>query len=165
MKKNLGFRSWYYFRMGWSTYFAFIFAAANTLVTTYYLAIDKLESLKIIFPSFGLYVVVWILIGIPLLVAIGYIHYKKTPAYAAETEVSQETNPYCYKLLPGYNTDVLFPMYLLMMEILVKLSKNEKLSDEELQKLSKLEGDLQILINGGYIGKYRDNKTDANQYK
>ena len=165
MRENLGFRSWYYFRMGWSTYFAFIIAAANSMVTTYYLAIEKVVFLNVIFPSFGVYVIVWIIIGIPLLVIIGYIHYKKTSAYAAETDISQETNPYCFKLLPGYNTDVVFPMYLLMMEILVKLSKNEKLSDEELEKLSKLENDLQILINGGYIGKYRGNKTYTDQRK
>jgi len=77
MRKDLGFRSWHYFRMGWSTYFAFIFAASNTMVVTYYLAIEKLVFLKIIFPSFGIYVLVWVLIGIPLLIGIGYIHYKK----------------------------------------------------------------------------------------
>jgi len=31
MPKHTGFRGWFYFRMGWSTYFAFIFAAINTL--------------------------------------------------------------------------------------------------------------------------------------
>ena len=148
--------------MGWSTYFAFIIAAVNTMVTTYYLAVEKAVFLKILFPSFGVYVIVWIIIGIPLLATIGYIHYKKTSAYAAETDISQETNPYCYKLLPGYNTDVVFPMYLLMLEMFVKLSKNEKLNDEEIEKLSKLEKDLQILIRGGYIGKYRRNKADTN---
>ena len=34
VKNNLGFRSWYYFRTGWSTYFAFILAALNTLTVT-----------------------------------------------------------------------------------------------------------------------------------
>ena len=159
MKKNLGFRSWHYFRMGWSTYFAFIFAAANTLVTTYYLAIDKLEFLKIIFPSFGIYVAVWIIIGIPLLITIGYIHYKKTSAYAAETDISMESNPYCFKLLPGFNKEVLFPMHLLMMNMLVKLSKNEKLDDNEIQKLAEIEKNLNILIEGGYIGNFRSNKS------
>jgi len=160
MRKDLGFRSWHYFRMGWSTYFAFIFAASNTMVVTYYLAIEKLVFLKIIFPSFGIYVLVWVLIGIPLLIGIGYIHYKKTSAYAAETDISMEANPYCYKLLPGYNTEVLFPMHLLMMNMLVKLSKNEKLNDEEIKKLSDIEKNLNILIDGGYVGKFRDNKAN-----
>ena len=65
--KNLGFRSWYYFRMGWSTYFAFIFAAINTLTVTYYLAIERVPVLVTIFPNFVQYVLIISCIGIPLL--------------------------------------------------------------------------------------------------
>ena len=43
-KRSLLFRSWYYFRMGWSMYFAFIMAATNTLVVTYYLAIESIPE-------------------------------------------------------------------------------------------------------------------------
>ena len=50
-KNNLLFRAWYYFRMGWSTYFAFILAAINTLTVTYFLAIDNYPSLKSVFLS------------------------------------------------------------------------------------------------------------------
>ena len=66
MKKNITFRFWYYFRMGWSTYFAFIFAAINTLTVTYYLAIENIPSLQNIFPSFLHYIVIVATIGIPL---------------------------------------------------------------------------------------------------
>ncbi|SVE64402.1 uncharacterized protein METZ01_LOCUS517256, partial [marine metagenome] len=41
MTKNTGFRGWYYFRIGYSSYFAFIFAAINTLTVTYFLAIEN----------------------------------------------------------------------------------------------------------------------------
>ena len=78
MKTNLGFRSWFYFRMGWSTYFVFIMAAINTLTVTYFLAIDNYPSLKEVFPSFEQYVVIIIGIGIPLLILVGYAHFKKT---------------------------------------------------------------------------------------
>ena len=33
-------------------------------------------------------------IGIPLLIIIGYAHFKKTPAYRAEAEVRYEANPF-----------------------------------------------------------------------
>ena len=46
MSRNRGFRGWYYFRMGWSTYFAFMFAAINTLTVTFYLAIEKYPGLE-----------------------------------------------------------------------------------------------------------------------
>ena len=50
-KNNIGFRGWYYFRTGWTTYFAFILAAINTLTVTYFLAIENYPILKSIFPS------------------------------------------------------------------------------------------------------------------
>ncbi len=153
MRKNLAFRAWYYFRQGWSTYFAFILAALNTMVVTYYLAIEKIPSLKFIFPSFTAYFAVWIIIGIPLLVAIGYIHYKKSAAYSSEADIGTESNPYAYKLQPGYSREVLYPMYLLMTHVLVKLSKNEKLTTEELTQIENIQKNLKVLIDGGYIGK------------
>ena len=52
MKQNIGFRAWFYFRQGWATYFAFIFAAINTLTVTYYLAIENYPFLNNIFPPY-----------------------------------------------------------------------------------------------------------------
>ena len=66
MKQNLFFRLWFYFRNGWSTYFAFIFAAINTLTVTYFLAIEEYPFLKDLFPTFVLYVVIVSSIGIPI---------------------------------------------------------------------------------------------------
>ena len=151
-KKKLAFRAWFYFRQGWGTYFAFIIAALNTMVTTYYLAIDKVVELKIIFPSFLVYVAVWIAVGVPLLISIGYIHFKKLPAYSSEVDVNVEANPYCFKLLPGWQKETLFPMYLLLTNMFVKLSNDEKLTDEEITNISKLQNDMKTLIDGGYIG-------------
>ena len=78
MGKTKGFRAWYYFRMGWSTYFAFIFAAINTLTVTYYLAIEKVPALMSIFPTFTLYVLIVSGLVIPILTLIGYAHFKST---------------------------------------------------------------------------------------
>ena len=72
MSKNTGFRGWFYFRQGWSNYFTFIMAAINTLVVTYYLAIEPDPILVGIFPSFVQYALIIIAIGVPLLVIIGY---------------------------------------------------------------------------------------------
>ena len=158
MRKNLSFRAWFYFRQGWSTYFAFILAALNTMVVTYYLAIEKAPTLKYIFPSFITYIAVWMMIGIPLLIVIGYIHYKKSAAYASEADIGTESNPYVYKLQPGHATLVVFPMYLLMTILLVKLSKNEKLTNDELFQIEEIQKNLKILIDGGSIGKISSQK-------
>ena len=76
MSKNTGFRGWFYFRQGWSNYFTFIMAATNTLVVTYYLAIERYPVLVSIFPNFIQYVLIIVAIGIPLLVFVGYAHWN-----------------------------------------------------------------------------------------
>lgn len=152
MKKKLAFRGWFYFRMGWSTYFAFIFAAINTMVVTYYLAIDNIPSLKDIFPTFFSYLIITSLIGIPLLIAIGYTHYKKSFAYSSEADITIESNPYYYKVPPGFWREVLMPMYELNVTLLKKNLQNEKLSDEELKQLEDLQKNFEILKKGGSVG-------------
>lgn len=144
MKKNLAFRTWFYFRQGWSTYFAFIFAAINTLIVTYYLAIERLPALKEIFPSFAIYVIVVSVIGIPLLVAIGYVHMKRSGAYRTEADIGFESNPHFLRLLS--NTEAILPLYLKMSQVLIKLSNNEKLSDIELNEIKEIQKQLNDYI-------------------
>ena len=99
MVKNIGFRSWYYFRMGYSSYFAFIFAAFNMLTVTYFLAIDNYPILKEVFPTFAIYTMVAVGIGIPLLMSIGYFHFKRTPSYRSEAAINMESNPFQRRVL------------------------------------------------------------------
>ena len=133
MSKNTGFRSWYYFRMGWSTYFAFIFAAINTLTVTYYLAIEKIPVLEIIFPTFIQYVVIVSGIGVPVLVAIGYVHYKRSKAFKSEVDIIVETNPYQRRTI--VNTELLLETNLKLFEFLIRLSNDEKINEQEIKDL------------------------------
>jgi hypothetical protein len=133
MGKNTAFRSWYYFRMGWSTYFAFVFAAINTLTVTYYLAIEKVPILEIIFPTFIQYVVIISGIGVPVLVAIGYVHYKRSKAFKSEVDIIVETNPYQRRTI--VNTELLLETNLKLMEFLIRLSKDEKINEQEIKEL------------------------------
>lgn len=137
--------------MGWSTYFAFIFAAINTLVVTYYLAIERVPELVQIFPSFLHYIAILSTILVPLLILIGWLHYRKSAAYGSEAEVQVETNPYVYKLPPGWNREALFPTLLLLIEFMIKYSNNEKLDQKNIDELSELQKKLDFLINGGKL--------------
>lgn len=139
--KKFALRAWFYFRQGWSTYFAFVFAAINTLIVTYYLAIDNLPILKEIFPSFAYYVIVLVSIGIPLLITIGYIHYKKSGAFQAEADIGFEANPHFLRMLS--NSEAMMPLHLKMIELLLKLSKDEKLTDVEINEIADLQKKLQ----------------------
>lgn len=144
MAKNILFRSWFYFRQGWSTYFAFIIAALNTMVTTYYLAIKDVPTLEILFPSFSIYIVVLSAIGVPLLVLVGYLHYKKSSAFKAEADINMEANPHMRRLL--LNTEALLSLSANMSDIMVKLAKNEKLTEKEHEEIDILKKKLDDYI-------------------
>ena len=145
MPKHTGFRGWFYFRMGWSTYFAFIFAAINTLTVTFYLAIEKYPLLEFIFPTFIHYVVIIGSVGVPMLITIGYVHFKRTAARRAEMDVAYETNPYFARTL--INTQILVSLNMKLTEIILKLSTGEKLSKEEIANARKLQEELNDFIS------------------
>jgi hypothetical protein len=152
--KSPFFRAWFYFRNGWSLYFAFIFAAINTLVVTYYLAIDKIPFLLDFFPSFGHYVAVAILIGIPFLIIIGYVHFKRSPAFRSEATIAFETNPYARRYL--INSEINLELNLMILNLLSKLSNNEKLNEDELNKIQESKNVLYNFINERSIKNNKD---------
>jgi len=138
--KKLLFRSWFYFRTGWSTYFAFILGAVNTLTVTYYLAIDKAPNLKALFPSFTYYGSIITLIAVPILTLIGYIHFKKSGSYKAEADIGFESNPHFRRMIQ--NSEILIPLYVELLDLLTKISQNEKLTSDEITKIAKIKEDL-----------------------
>ena len=151
VKNSPSFRGWFYFRMGWATYFAFIFAAINTLTVTYFLAIERYPFLTGIFPNFLQYVVIVSAIGVPLLVVIGYIHYKRTVAFKSEIDVIMESNPYQRRNI--VNITLILQAIMQTNQLLLKLSKNEKLSETEIAEInSKIDE----------ISKFVDSRTFKN---
>jgi hypothetical protein len=149
VRDNLGFRGWFYFRQGWSVYFAFIFAAVNTLTVTYFLAIDNYPVLKDIFPSFIHYIVIVVLIGIPLLALIGYAHYKRTASFKAEADIHIEANPHMRRIL--INTEFMLSMSLQLSELSMRLMNNEKLTGDEMDRLKQLQKEFQKQIDNRVV--------------
>ena len=159
MGKNPGFRAWFYFRQGWSTYFAFVFAAINTLTVTYYLAIENYPFLKSFFPSFEQYILIVVLVGIPLLVLVGYAHYKKTPSYRAEADVWVESNPYQARVL--INTQFTLALNMKLTNILLKLSSKQEISEKEINEIK----DLQSKFLEHMDDRSISNKKDQSYFK
>ena len=166
MKTSTGFRGWFYFRMGWSTYFAFILAAINTLTVTYFLAVDNYPALKIIFPSFEIYVLILISIGVPLLIFIGYCHYKKTKAFRSEMDILVESNPFLRRTT--VNTDIILRFNINLISLVLKLSK-DTISEDELNDMKKIQKEVTDLIKNrslfnnldiDYINKKIREKSD-----
>ena len=145
MTENFGFRSWFYFRMGWGTYFAFIFAATNTLTVTYYLAIERIPTLITIFPNFLQYILIISAIGVPLLIIVGYIHYKRTLAFKSEIDVTMESNPYQRRNI--VNITLILESIMKTNQLLLKLSKNEKLSETEIGEINSKIDEISKFVN------------------
>ena len=76
----------------------------------------------------------------PVLVLVGYVHFKKIKAYRAEQDILIETSPHTRRILQ--NTEILLPAYLKLTELMMKLSVNKKLTDEELKDVSELQKQL-----------------------
>ena len=140
MSRNLLFRSWFYFRTGWQTYFAFILAAINTLTVTYFLAIENYPSLKTIFPSFEIYILILVSIGVPLLVLIGYVHFKRSHSFKSEADVLIESNP--YQRRNTVNSEINLRLNLQLMSTLLKVAKKEDLSEEEIEEITQLHDEI-----------------------
>ena len=140
MPKSTGFRGWYYFRMGWSTYFAFIFAAINTLTVTYFLAIDNYPILKEIFPTFVIYIILVGGVGIPLLTLIGYIHFKRTSAYRSESAINYESNPFGRRMF--INSEFILNINQKLITLLLEMQKDGKINDETLEQIQKTQEEI-----------------------
>ena len=136
MKQNLLFRSWFYFRTGWQTYFAFILAAINTLTVTYFLAIDNYPSLKTVFPTFEIYILIILSIGIPLLVLIGFVHFKRSRSFKSEVDILVESNP--YQKRNTVNSELNLRLNLKVVSMMLKVSRKENLSEAEIQEITKI---------------------------
>ena len=156
MKKNLGFRSWFYFRMGWSTYFAFVFAAVNTLTVTYFLAIENYPVLKEVFPTFIIYIIIIAGLGIPILTLVGYIHFKRTPSYRAEATVMYETNPFARRMF--VNSELTLQINQKLIDLILRISKNEKISGDDISRIY----EIQEKLNKFTEERTLSNKKDLN---
>lgn len=152
-KKKRGFRGFYYFRTGYVTYFTMIVGLINVLSSTYFLAIKKISWMINIFPTFNYYIIFCVVIGLPLVILTGWLHLKRIGTYAAEADISNESAPYNYKLMPGYYKEVFGPAFLSILRINIKRSQGEKLTSEEILEIKNLEEQIQNLIDGGYAGQ------------
>ena len=151
MKRQL-FRAWFYLRMGYATYWSFVFMGINLLTVTYFLAIERAPFLKAIFPTFTEYAILLVVIGVPVMVLTGFVHYKKIPGFQSEAEINVENNPYIYKLQPGFQKEVVFPWQLVMSKILLKIAADEKLTESEIKEIKELQKKMTHLLEGGYVG-------------
>lgn len=88
----------------------------------------------------------------------GYVHYKKSTAYKAESDIVFESNPHLKRMFQ--NTEAILPLYLQMSQIILKISKNEKPTEQEIAEVSKIQSHLSEHIDKRLSGKYDSNIYD-----
>lgn len=155
-KLRFAARAWYYFRLGYSTYLTFLLGYVSTLITVYYLAIKNIPDLLNVFPHFVPFALLATVTGVPLSIGIGWVHLKRSPAYSSELEVSIESNPWYYKVPPGYNREAWNPVFLeLLVQMKKMLQSQGLLNSEEESRIEVLERKLRLLNEGGFVGRPR----------
>jgi hypothetical protein len=153
---DLVFRSWYYFRVGYATYLVFPIGYVSTLVTLYYLAVKNLPEVERFFPRFLTFAILATALALPISVLVGWTHLKRSKAWKTEMDISVESNPYYYKLPPGYYIEVMFPILKELLSNTAQLLDKQGLVDvSRKEKLEELQKKLEVLLQGGIVGRPR----------
>ena len=149
--KKLFSRAWFYFQTGYGQYFTFTLALINMLTTTYYLAITQNEIGDTIFSSFSTYVIVSSIIGIPLLILLGFMHMRKSLIYKSQQDILQESWPYNYYLLPGIQKEIMAPLFRELLELGRRSLSNEDITEKQSKRLDELVHKLKLLSSGSSL--------------
>lgn len=133
MKKNILFRLFYYFRVGYGTYLSLPTGLFSFATIVYTLFIERVSYLKALLPHFYTFLfwgVLFILIGG---IFSGWLHFKRTHAYRSETEIAVESNPFIGKLQPGRET-IFQPYNILYAKMIQRLADRWGLFENEVER-------------------------------
>ena len=93
-----------------------------------------------IFPTFVHYVLILVSIGVPILITVGYVHYKRSAAYRSEAGIGYSTNPYVRRTL--VNSEMNLQVNFAILKIIIDLSRNEKIGKTQMDRILKLKDEL-----------------------
>ncbi len=161
--RKLLYRSWYYFRTGYSIYIAFFIGFFSNIIIIYSLGIKPVIDstnpgtlggiLKFLFPRQTNFIVIAALVTTPFCIYVGLLHLKKTGAFAAEASVALESNPYVYKLVPGKEQEVFAPLMVLTAKGLAKVMEQQKvMTAEEKEEFDLVLSKASTLLAGHVVG-------------
>ena len=150
---KLLFRSWFYFRVGYGTYIAFLIGFASNIIVIYKLGVKENTIIGPFFSSLTLFALLALAVMIPICIGFGLYHMKRTGAYAADATVSTEQNPYIYKVLPGKEQEVFLPLWIMTVRGLARVLEQEKaMSPDERKELQDTLKKADALLKGQLVG-------------
>lgn len=150
MIRRLAWRSWYYFRQGYSIYLSFLIGAFSNMIVIYKLAIVDVPTLTNFFPHLTDFIYFCVPGGLVWGVAVGYLHVKRTNAMRTDLTVGVEINPYNWIAVPGKERQITMPFAIVQLECQRALLKEKNLWTENLEaRTNTLIKQLQKMIDGG----------------
>lgn len=140
-------KAFFYLRTGYSFYFVFVISGLNALMIAYFVVgdPDKIEWIRYIFPHFFWFAAFVLVIGVPLMIGVGYWHYTRHQ-YKAEMEVTYQNNPYYFKLIGHQKI-----MFTLFLELINELKQTNKFDKQKNERLDKIADNIKFLLDGGSI--------------
>jgi len=133
---------------------------AGNIVVLFKLGVVGNHYLEGIFPSLGIFTIFGILVSIPVAILLGLAHMKRTGAYSADASLSMESNPYMYKLIPGKEREVFFPLMVLTLRSLAKVMREQNtLSPQEKEEFDRILAKADVLIQGEMVGHPRQQSS------
>jgi len=115
--------------------------------------------LEIIFPTFLIYIIIACSVGIPTLVFVGYLHFKRMGAFTAESRVNYEGNPFARRTL--INSELTLDINLKLLDLILSNQKNENLDTERIKEIENLRKNLEDII----LKRQADKKIDVKYLK
>ena len=82
------------------------------------------------------------------------MHYKRTTAFKAESAVQAESNPYQRRNL--VNITILLSLTMKLNEMVLKMTKNEKLTPKEVEEVEKLQDKIKKFTNERRFSNKKD---------
>ena len=73
---------------------------------------------------------------IPLLISIGFVHFKRSQSFKSEADVLIESNP--YQRRNTVNSEIILRLNLKLMSMMLKISNKETFSETEIEEITKL---------------------------
>src|SRR5215204_4407020 len=147
-----GKRFWEY-RQFYSAYIALFIAISNWITIQYRLVFENIPILSSLFSNIGTFLIfAVILLSIISVLGGHYIHRKRQ--FRIEQELATEENPYIYRAAPGKERDLMVPIYILQLEALENLLRqNNALTDEKKMQFQNFKDELLKLAQGRPMGK------------
>jgi hypothetical protein len=157
-KQKVGIGTWFgkrfwEYRQFYSAYIALFIAISNWITIQYRLVLENIPFLNSIFSNIVTFLIVAVVLFSVISVLGGhYIHRKRQ--FRIEQELATEENPYLYRAAPGKERDLMVPIYILQLETLEDLLRqNNGLTDEKKRQFESFKADLVKLAQGRAIGK------------